>query len=1148
MATRRAKGQNGWTLRRLSSPAATGRRGTSAEGANAMPGAFLESEALRVEAVFEAQLAEAGLRRATPPELALQVDLAPGEASVLAVRHASGALTFHRAIGRVERVGRRGRAARGAEAAVAEFRVAVRRVEGQAGRRGLVSSALKVIVLKIAKAALDRVVNVALPKLAALWEKRSWARRGLAEGWFRVTPVRGQTPSLRLAAGVPEPGARALLLIHGTFSDAGGSFGRLAGTDFFDRVRPLYGDRIYAYNHFSVSRTPDENAAQLVKALPAGEYPLDAITYSRGGLVLRSLVERRATLGPAADGFRLGHAALVACPNHGTPLATPARWDETIGWLANLIELLPENPFTTGASFVSESLVWLASHAVNDLPGLRAMDASGPFVGELQSPPGPPADAYSALVANFHPTDALWQRAVDVGVDEFFGSANDLVVPSEGGWMTDHEGVGRIPPNRIGCFGAGGNINGAGRSSVHHLNFFGRAETADFLSRACLREPQKLAAIDLDVRLPDRRFSRGTRATTAIAALAVGPANVPSPSAAPSLPARDSAGSNGSIDTFHIVVMDTADGQDEAGKPKQPDRFARVFASYGGARVVETLRLRSEKNEQPTSFGQIIKFHERIKNYTNREKGTLPNDGEMMRFGGLLFETLFQGDVRRLYDEARSRQRGRKLDLVLTSMIPWIAEKPWEFAYDTARASFLATEEIHFVRNVLTAVPAEPIVPCAGPLRILVVSAQPVGFGQLSIEQEVEVIRRGFEPLIEAGLVTIDVLPRATPAGIHGYLSTGEYGIVHFIGHGVFDEEKQEGCLVFEDARGGEFRLGQRSVREIFGQRGVNLVFLNACQTGSGSRADFNKGVAQGLVSHGMPALVANQYSVLDSSATSFAQHFYWSLAQGRTLGESAREARIAVNYSMQGELIDWAVPVFYARDANVALCPAPAKRPNTPATTVRSSHRRAALAREIRVAVWDIDNVFPALERTLDRLNRAQNTFGFELVDMSPPLDVWDLEEVPGTPYLWAERLARRLRNKPVELGVDVLACVTRHWLRDDNWLNLYGWWPEDRKNPVVVFSAAGLAELQVEGPDTDRAITNVAVTTLAGFLGGLDAHSRGPKDCPMFSNDDREMEVIVSKQEFDPTCRKRLMQKLSKAQLVALEALLNAFQQGGP
>ena len=34
--------------------------------------------------------------------------------------------------------------------------------------------------------------------------------------------------------------------------------------------------------------------------------------------------------------------------------------------------------------------------------------------------------------------------------------------------------------------------------------------------------------------------------------------------------------------------------------------------------------------------------------------------------------------------------------------IPWLSEKPWEFAHDPARQGFLATEEMHFERNVLT--------------------------------------------------------------------------------------------------------------------------------------------------------------------------------------------------------------------------------------------------------------------------------------------------------------------------------------------------------------------------------------------------------------------------------------------------------------
>ena len=272
-------------------------------------------------------------------------------------------------------------------------------------------------------------------------------------------------------------------------------------------------------------------------------------------------------------------------------------------------------------------------------------------------------------------------------------------------------------------------------------------------------------------------------------------------------------------DAFHLVIMDLFDSEilprrrtvqpDEEGEEthlrRAREKYARIFATYRGARVTKTIRRRKDKGEAPTSFGDIIKVHERIKSYTNRERGSLPSEAELVAFGATLFDTLFQGDVKRLYDEARARNSGRKLDLVLTSMIPWIAEKPWEFAYDQARRRFLATEDVHFVRNVLTAVPADTIAVSKGCLNILVVSAQPVGFGKLSIDQERKVIQRGFGSLIESGLANVKMLPRATPTALRRELASGDYSVVHFIGHGEFDEERGEGVL---DLRGWGRRQG----------------------------------------------------------------------------------------------------------------------------------------------------------------------------------------------------------------------------------------------------------------------------------------------------------------------------------------------------
>ena len=71
---------------------------------------------------------------------------------------------------------------------------------------------------------------------------------------------------------------------------------------------------------------------------------------------------------------------------------------------------------------------------------------------------------------------------LDIGLDQFFGSANDLVVPSEGGWRIDRSGSTFIPGARIGCFGQGGNLPG---ESVTHVNIFAQPGTT--LDFSCTR-------------------------------------------------------------------------------------------------------------------------------------------------------------------------------------------------------------------------------------------------------------------------------------------------------------------------------------------------------------------------------------------------------------------------------------------------------------------------------------------------------------------------------------------------------------------------------------------------------------------------------------------------------------------------------------
>ena len=1089
-----------------------------------------------------------GVRRGEIPNVVdFSIEGDEADSYVAVIRHASGALTFHPP----ERMESRRTSARAKPKVTYHFRCPIHFESEVPGRRGLISRVIKVFVLKVLAKAAEKITERAIPKLAQLCESRIWKSRELTEGWHRVsgdTLRSGRLEPVDLKRN--RPTGRALLFLHGTFSHAVGAFGRM-DSRFFEQIGARYGKNVYAFNHFTISKTPGQNARDLLNALPSGGIECDVITHSRGGLVLRTLVERKALVGAAANRLKVGRAILVAAPNEGTPLATSAHWERTIGFFANFLEMFPDNPFTTAAEFISDALVWMAKRATGELPGVASMDRNGAAIRELQAPPAPDHERYSALVANYHPEETIWARLADVGVDGFFGMANDLVVPSEGGWRID-DGT-HVRGDRIGCFGRGGNIQAPG--NVHHGNFFDQPETIEFLVRVSVDGTPGLLEIDPDQPLPDRRFRRGlagiSETTNEEPVLEPEtPADVVKPRTSLEQPDLRPFLTNlpeNAFSALNLVIL----------PPPNDDAAASILATYANARVLEPFPTRGD--EAGRRWQSIISFNEGIENYINgKPRSSLPTESQVLDIGAKLFKTLFPGDVQRIYDVARSSYKGDRLPVILTSMIPWVAEKPWEFAYDAARNTFLATEEIHFIRNVLTAIPAEEVTPSKGPLRILVVVAQPVGTGQLSSDQEISVIRRGFAPLIESGLVEVAVLPKATPRKLHSRIANEAFDVVHCICHGEFDAKENRGYLLFETGDGlRPHRIDERMAREILCQRGVRLVFLNACETGRGGNANFSSGVAQALVAGGMPAVIANQYKVLDYSATAFSQHFYWCIAQGMSIGEAAREARISVRYASSSEPIDWAVPVVYSRNSETRFC----ERRRTGQIDIREAISGAIPTAQIkvprkrdqtyRVGVWDISYAFPELETTLEKFNTVQNRYEFRTVSLSLPLSARISLEGEDYPFLDADAIAERMALKPKELGMDFLAFITNEPLACRNEFeveedeveytaNIYGWADETGQSPIGIFSTAGLA-IPPAGIKAERAIANAMVFSLTVRLAGVKSHERGPSTCPLYYNAERDSKQITGIHRFDATC-KRLLRKRIPDDLPALEAILDA------
>jgi len=631
---------------------------------------------------------------------------------------------------------------------------------------------------------------------------------------------------------------------------------------------------------------------------------------------------------------------------------------------------------------------------------------------------------------------------------------------------------------------------------------------------------------------------------------------------------------------FQLFVMSSDDHLPPDIIKQMENRTALVLATYQNARALETVFVRGGQITAGKTVGghhkasseegghlwrRIIQKSEQIRSYVdgNPNATGLPNRDELQEFGADLFAAIFPDSVRRLYDVARSEaeSQGVRLDIVVTSMINWIADKPFEFAYDPDRQAYLATEDVNFTRNVLTAVPDERI-PCRKPpMRMLVVAAQPVGLGLLSSDEEETLIRRSFQDLERDGLVSVEVMLRATPEALHDRLRSfaaldatqEQFDIVHFIGHGEYRKQEDAGYLIFEDGNGGMHPVSAESLREILCHRGVRMVFLNACETGIAGRSrfpfDFNRGVAPKLVGGGIGVVVANQYKVLDVSATEFAKHFYRAIAQGATVGDAAREARVSVNYSIAGECIDWAVPVVYARDPALRIFE-PVSVPQTSART--RARMRPTLAPGVdRIGLWDVNNVLPSLESIAQKLNN-QDRYHFDVADLSAPVGTWRL--VPGKQQgkgpappqgiIQGDEVAKKLSSQASSLGYDRLFCITSFALGGNvqrEYLEGLALWNDDPEKRIAIISGARILRLFNEEYPLGRFLADMIVSALCDDL----EHEIGSKNCPNYDvknawllPDAAWRQYVAGKQKLCGKCRHKLGDKTK-----ALSAILSAF-----
>jgi hypothetical protein len=462
-----------------------------------------------------------GIRRSAAPPVPLrqeaQVDLTVGageEAVLLVEQGGVYAWTLPSSTEAAPAEARRTRSAR-APGKVLRFRIDIHATRESGGpvRRGLLSTLVydrvTVYALKFAASA---VVSGGVRFLERHVRRGLVLMQGLDPSAWRLTAP----GTIALPADRP---ARLLLFFHGTFSSTIGSFGALCGTPwgqaFLEAAAEQY-DAMLGFDHATLSDDPMANATELLNALESLNAPVpprvDAIAFSRGGLVFRTLVEH--LLPQAPDTCRVERGVFVGCTNAGTHLADAENWRTLIDLYTNLavgaFRLLTLLPQAAASALVLQELVsglgacvkHLASSAAADVPGLSAMQPDGPFVRAINAlqpgQPDPGSIAYFAVTSSFRPRIEggtheprelplrLVMAIADGLVDRVMGEANDLVVHTASMTAID-EALGPYVRDTF-AFGE--------TCDVYHTSYFARPEVTNALARWLeLPAPTRAAAL-----------------------------------------------------------------------------------------------------------------------------------------------------------------------------------------------------------------------------------------------------------------------------------------------------------------------------------------------------------------------------------------------------------------------------------------------------------------------------------------------------------------------------------------------------------------------------------------------------------------------------------------------------------------------------
>lgn len=298
-----------------------------------------------------------------------------------------------------------------------------------------------------------------------------------------------------------------------------------------------------------------------------------------------------------------------------------------------------------------------------------------------------------------------------------------------------------------------------------------------------------------------------------------------------------------------------------------------------------------------------------------------PEMGAIKTFGTRLFRTVFSDDVYACYlrslDNVLNQNKGLRLRLRIN--VPEFHDLPWEYLYNPQFSQFLALSKDTPIIRYIELPYTTRALPVESPLKILVMISSPEGYPPLNVDGELKKLNTALQPLISKNLISLEMLEQPTLSALQKKLRREKIHIFHYVGHGKYYEQKQDGMLLLEDEHSrGRPTSGQHLGAILHDHHHLRLVVLNACEGARTSAEDPYAGVAQTLVRQGIPAVLAMQFEIFEEAAITFAQEFYSAIVDGYPVDASLSEARKAI-FATNNDT-EWGTPVLFMRTPDGVL------------------------------------------------------------------------------------------------------------------------------------------------------------------------------------------------------------------------------------